>query len=117
MYVKKDSNEWVIILCINMDDLLITGNDEFCISKFKPEPMKEIEMNDLGLMADFLGIEFYKFKKGLLMHQIRYALEILKIKSEMERFNIATTPIETRLHMLKNEHEQDVNPVQYHRLI
>lgn len=60
MYVKKDSNEGVIILCLNMDDLLITGNAEFCISKFKAEPMKEIEMNGLGLMTDFFGIEFYK---------------------------------------------------------
>lgn len=41
--------------------------------------MHEFEMTDLGLMTYFLDIEFHKSKIGLLMHQRRYALEILKM--------------------------------------
>lgn len=76
--VKKDANEGVIILYIYVDDLLITSNDEDYITKLKGELMKEFEMTDLDHMTYFLGIEFHKSKKGLLMHQRRYALEILK---------------------------------------
>lgn len=78
--------------------------------------MKEFEMTGLCCMTYFLGIEFHKSKKGLLMRQRRYALEILK-KYEMEHCNMAITSAEPRLQMSKSEHEQDVNPTQYQRLI
>lgn len=47
-------------------------------------------MDDLDLMTYFFDIEFHKYEKGLLMHQMRYALEILK-KFEMENCNVAIT--------------------------
>lgn len=50
------------------------------------------------------------------MHQRRYALEILK-KFEIEHCNVAITAGESRLQLSKNEVEQDVNPIQYRRLI
>ncbi|XP_050896265.1 uncharacterized mitochondrial protein AtMg00810-like [Lathyrus oleraceus] len=78
--------------------------------------MTKFEMTDLGLITYFLGIEFHKFKKGLLMHQRRYALEILK-KFEMEHCNAVITPVEQRLQLSKNEDEEDVDPTQYRRLI
>lgn len=53
-------------------------------------------MTDLGLMTYFLGIEFHKSEKGLLMHQMRYSLEILK-KFEMEHCKVKTTYAEPRL--------------------
>lgn len=44
-------------------------------------------------MAYFLGIEFHKFEKGLLVHKKRYALEIFK-KFDMEHCNVDITPEE-----------------------
>lgn len=58
---------------------------------FKYELNKEFEMTDLGLMTYFLDIKFYKSKKGLLMHQRRYAIKILK-KYEMEHYIVVITP-------------------------
>ena len=52
--------------------------------------MKEFEMTDLGLMTYFLDIEFHKSEKGLLVHQRRYDVEILK-KFEMEHCNVVIT--------------------------
>lgn len=77
VYVKKNANEGLIILCLYVDDLLITNKYEICISKFNGELMKDFVMTDLRLMTYFLGIEFYKPKKGMLMHQRRYVLGIL----------------------------------------
>lgn len=73
-------------------------------------------MTDLGLMTYFLGIKFHESKRGLLTHQRRYALEILK-KFEMDHFNAAISQTEPRLQLSKNEDEQDVDPTQYKRLI
>ncbi|XP_058761878.1 uncharacterized mitochondrial protein AtMg00810-like [Vicia villosa] len=99
-----------------MDDLLITSSCENSISRFKKELMSEFEMTDLGIMRYFFGIEFQRSKMGLLMHQMRYALEILK-RCEIEHCNVAITPCEERLQLSKSEDEQDVGPNQYRRLI
>lgn len=81
---------------------IITNSNEGYIFKFKIGLMKESEMTGLGLTTHFLGIGLLKSKKGLLMHQRRYTLEILK-NIEMEHYNVTITPAEPRLHMSKNE--------------
>jgi hypothetical protein len=68
VYVKKDSVKGIIVLCLYVDDLLITGNNEAHINEFKLALNKEFEMTDLGHMSYFLGIEFLKTDKGILMH-------------------------------------------------
>lgn len=62
-------------------------------------------MSDLGHIRYFIGIEFQKSNKGLLMHQKRYALEILK-KFKMEQYNLNITPVELRLQLSKEEGEK-----------
>ncbi|XP_058764580.1 uncharacterized mitochondrial protein AtMg00810-like [Vicia villosa] len=78
--------------------------------------MEEFEMSDLGVMTYFLGIEFHKSKLRLLMHQRKYALEILK-RCDMEHCNAANTPAEARLQVSKSDDEQNVDPTQYRRMI
>ncbi|XP_058732610.1 uncharacterized protein LOC131604166 [Vicia villosa] len=67
-------------------------------------------------MTYFLGIEVHKSKRGLLMHQRGYSIEILK-KCDMEHYNAAITPAEPRLQLSKNEEQQNLDPTQYRRLI
>lgn len=116
VYVKTNTSEWVIILCLYVDDLLITGSKGKCISKFKSGLMKEYEITYLGLMTYFLGIELHQSKRGLLMHQRIYAIEILN-KFEMEHCNVAISPVEPRPQLSKKEDGQDIDPTQYRRLI
>lgn len=66
------------ILRLYVDDLLITGRNEGHITGFKSELMKGFKMTDLSLMTYFQSIVFHNSKKGLLMNQVRYALEISK---------------------------------------
>ena len=73
-------------------------------------------MSDMGDISYFLGIEFYKSGRGLMMHQSRYASEILK-RFEIEECNSTSTPAETRLQLSKDSDEDDVDPTQYRRLI
>ena len=77
VYVRK-SNSGLLILCLYVNDLLITGNCKKEIEDFKGDLIKEFRMSDLGDISYFLGIEFYKSGRGLMMHQKRYASEILK---------------------------------------
>jgi hypothetical protein len=58
VYVKNSDEKGLILLCLYVDDLLITGNNEEHIRDFKKSMMKEFEMIDLGLISYILGIEF-----------------------------------------------------------
>ncbi|CAJ2632822.1 unnamed protein product [Trifolium pratense] len=116
VYVRRSSSDNLVILCLYVDDLLITGSSESEISKFKCELMKEFEMTDLGHISYFLGIEFYKCSKGLLMHQRRYASEILK-KFDMQNCNHAVTPSEPRQQLSKSVEEAEIDPTKYRSLI
>jgi hypothetical protein len=116
VYVKKDSVKGIIVLCLYVDDLLITGNNEAHINEFKLALNKEFEMTDLGHMSYFLGIEFLKTDKGILMHQSRYASEILK-KFEMDQCNSALSPAEPRQQLSSCTEEKDVDSTYYRKII
>lgn len=40
--------------------------------------MNEFEMIDLGNMVYFLGMEIMYSDKGVILHQVKYELELLK---------------------------------------
>lgn len=87
----------------------MTGNNEDFIRGFRSDLMKELDMKYIGHITYFFGIEFQKTSKEFLMHQRRYALEILK-KFEMKHCNIPITPVEPRLKLSKEYDEKVVDP-------
>ena len=44
-------------MCLYVDDLIFTGNDEIMFDEFKKSMMFEFDMTNLGKMRYFLGIE------------------------------------------------------------
>ncbi|XP_050897603.1 uncharacterized mitochondrial protein AtMg00810-like [Lathyrus oleraceus] len=101
---------------VNVVEALKDSNWKKKIEDFKGDLSKDFEISDLGHISYFIGIEFYNSTRGLMMHQRRYAGEILKI-FEMEDCNSTLTPAEPRLQLLKNSKEDDVDLTQYIRLI
>ncbi|GAU11617.1 hypothetical protein TSUD_346090 [Trifolium subterraneum] len=91
-------------------------NDEAHIREFKVDMMREFEMTNLGHISYFLGIEFQRTSEGLILHQKKYANEILK-RFEMDQCNPALTPSEPRLQLSKESEEKDVDSTEYRRLI
>ena len=94
MYVKGESLSDILIVCLYVDDLLITGKDCSAISTFKQEMKSEFEMSDLGELSYFLGIEFKRTKAGIFMHQSKYTIDVLK-RFQMLDCNSVSTPVET----------------------
>ncbi|XP_017431953.2 uncharacterized mitochondrial protein AtMg00810-like [Vigna angularis] len=105
-----------LIVCLYVDDLLVTGSCEELISAFKTEMQNEFEMSDLGRLSYFLGIEFTKMEGGTMMHQSRYALDLLE-KYEMSDCNAASTPAEVGLRLEKEPEEEAVDPTAYRRMV
>jgi transposase InsO family protein len=57
LFIKTNEGGKVLIVCLYVDDLIFTGNDEHMITVFKKSMMLEFDMSDLGRMRYFLGIE------------------------------------------------------------
>ena len=105
-----------LIVCLYVDDLLITDNNENAINMFKGQMMNEFEMSDLGLLNYFLGIEFKVTQYGTMMHQSKYAKNLLK-RFNMQQSNPVGTPVDVRL-VLKNHIDEDlVDPTYYRKII
>jgi len=62
-------------------------------------------MIDLGQLSYFLGIEFKETEAGVMMHQSKYAADLL-VKFQMSNCNLVAAPTEIGLLMsLNNEGE------------
>jgi hypothetical protein len=58
MYVKSSSEKGDLLVCLYVDELLVTGSNESLTTSFKSSMLIEFEMTDLGELSYFLGIEF-----------------------------------------------------------
>ncbi|XP_014496687.1 uncharacterized protein LOC106758263 [Vigna radiata var. radiata] len=105
-----------LIVCLYVDDLLVTGSSVGRIVDFKVQMLQEFEMSDLGQLSYFLGIEFTKTDEGMLMYQHRYALDMLT-KFNMLHCNSANTPTEVDLKLEKDPEEEVVDPTEYRRMV
>ena len=57
LFVKIGDKEKLLIVCLYVNDLIFTGNDDVMFKEFKKSMMVEFEMFDLDMMHYFLGIE------------------------------------------------------------
>ncbi|XP_014523651.1 uncharacterized protein LOC106779947 [Vigna radiata var. radiata] len=119
VYVQNSKREGKVerlIVCLYFDDMLITRSNEKVIQNFKLHMLNEFEMSDLGKLSYFLGIEFVETEKGIVMHQSRYAKEMLK-KAEMHDCNAANTPAEVGLRLEIDPEEEAVDVTYYRSMV
>jgi hypothetical protein len=98
------------------DDLLVTGSDSNEIEKFKLTMSKEFEMTDLGKLSYFLGIEFVRTSKGMMMHQHKYAREVLD-RFEMNECNSVSNPSDTNSKLEECSDEGVVDSTMFKQMI
>jgi len=64
VYVRANCPTNLLLVCLYVDDLLVTGSSEKEIQAFKKFMMAEFEMTDLGKLSHFLGLESSQVQKG-----------------------------------------------------
>lgn len=64
IYVKAKIDVDLILICLYVDDLLITRSDQKEVEEFKLRMKSEFDMTDLGELSYFIGMEFVQTKKG-----------------------------------------------------
>ncbi|XP_050885332.1 uncharacterized mitochondrial protein AtMg00810-like [Lathyrus oleraceus] len=103
VYVQHTSDINMILMCIYVDDILLTGSCSDEIVKFKKVLMNAFGMSDLGNMVYFLRMEVLYSDKGIIFHQLKYELDLLNIL-ELINCKSAITPTET-IHKLDYDDE------------
>ena len=63
VHVRANCLTNLLLVCLYVDDLLVTGSSEKEIQGFKQFMMAEFGMTDLGKLSHFLGLEFNQVQK------------------------------------------------------
>ena len=116
IYVKATKDGGVLLICLYVDDLLITGSNPTEIEKLKDNLKSEFEVSDLGLLSYFLDIEFVETKDGIVMHQKKYIKEVLK-RFNMDQCNKVDILVEGNLKLDTGDHEASVDATLLRQLV
>ncbi|MCH80525.1 copia-type polyprotein [Trifolium medium] len=92
------------------------GVDESGIEEFKLVMNKEFEMTDLGRMTYFLGFEFVQTSRGMIMHQHKYAEELLE-RFEMNECNSVSNTCETNSKLEECSDEEMVDSTMFKQIV
>jgi len=107
LFIKQTSTSSVFVL-IYVDDMLITGSSVQLIEETKAKLNQTFKMKDLGELRFFLGIEFARSSKGILMHQRKYALELIS-ETGLGNAKPAVTPIDNNNKLSSRQYDDYFN--------
>jgi hypothetical protein len=116
VYVMRRGKELAILL-IWVDDILLACNSPSLKQEIKNHLKQDLEINDLGKLRYFLGMEINDVDGGILLNQKRYATELLAAAG-MSDCKPVSTPIETGASYVKRkEAEEKADGVTYRRIV
>ena len=78
LFYKYAATDKIAILIVYVDDIIITGSDEGELACLKRKLATEFEIKVLGQLKYFLGMEVARSRKGIVVSQQKYTLELLK---------------------------------------
>ena len=114
--MKGSEETGLLIICLYVDDLMLTRSNIQYIEDFKSVMKSKFEMTVLGKLAYFLGMEIFRTSKGLILHQTKYSTEILK-KFNMLDCSSAVSPSDANIRNEGKGEDEGVNPTLFKRLI
>eukprot|EP00253_Pinus_taeda_P017998 PITA_17998 len=115
LYIGESEGK-ILIVILYVDDLPFTGSDDFLIADFKQVMKSEFEMNELGLLRYFLGIEVKQTQYDIFISQAMYVIEILE-RFKIQNNKSAPTPTVIGLKLSKEYCNINVNPKLYKSMI
>jgi hypothetical protein len=115
VYVQAVASD-ITLIYLYVDDLLVTANNINNMKKFTQLMIKGFEMRHLGNLSHFLGMELIRTEKGIILHQRKYAREVLKMFIMFES-NSATSPVKENLKLEKRGEEEKVHATLFKHII
>jgi hypothetical protein len=111
---KKDSH--IIIVQIYVDDIIFRSTcQELCVD-FSKIMHDEFEMNMMGELNFFLGLQIKQLEDGIFFNQSKYIKDMLK-KFGLEYSKPIKTPMPTETKLTKDEESESVDSTKYRSMI
>ncbi|XP_061349772.1 uncharacterized mitochondrial protein AtMg00810-like [Gastrolobium bilobum] len=92
LFTLHQGNSFTALL-VYVDDIVLAGNTMEEIKRVKSFLDQKFRIKDLGALRFFLGLEISRSKKGIILNQRKYALELLS-DSGMLAAKPASTPLD-----------------------
>ncbi|XP_050918342.1 uncharacterized mitochondrial protein AtMg00810-like [Lathyrus oleraceus] len=116
VYAQHNFEGNMIMVCLYVDDILLTRSCEHEIAKLKKVLMNEFEITNLRNMTYFLGMKFIYSEKGITLHQLKYELELLK-RFKMLNCKATVTSSETNHKLDSDSEDDDVDATTFKQLV
>ena len=116
MFFKHSQYGKISILIVYVDDIILTGDDVREMNRLKTSISSTFEIKDLGPLRYFLGMEVARSKKGIVVSQRKYVLDLLK-ETSMSGCRPIDTPIDSNQKLGDDKEGDMVNTTRYQKLV
>ncbi|WVZ23704.1 hypothetical protein V8G54_002248 [Vigna mungo] len=116
IYVKLCEQAGTLLVCLYVDDLLVTGSSVQEIENFKVKMKDDLEMTDLSFLGYFLGLEFIQTKEGVHMNQRKYIIETLE-RFKLKDCNSASVHVIANMKLSLQQEESKVDATLYRQIV
>ena len=108
--------EYIVLLIIYVDDLILTGSSDMLIQDIKSKLKGEFDMKDLGELKYFLGIEIIRDAYDTWMVQRQYALDMLS-RYGMTACKPISVPLEQNVKLRADTGDLLEDPAMYRQMV
>ncbi|KAM2656151.1 hypothetical protein EV1_011694 [Malus domestica] len=115
LFVKHNAAGTVVLL-LYVDDIILTGSSSLLIDDVIVELTKEFEMNDLGQLNYFLGLQVTYHSGGLFVSQSKYIKDLLN-KVDLQDSKPCPTPCLPYHRLLKDDGDPYHSPEHYRSIV
>ena len=115
MFMKFSTEGKIEILIVYVDDIILTGDYVMEMNQLKKSLASEFEIKDLGSLRYFLGMEMVCSKKGIVVSQRKYILDLLK-ETGMNGCRPLDTPMDPNVKLGKNGEGVPMDTTRYQLL-
>ncbi|RVX06246.1 Copia protein [Vitis vinifera] len=116
LFVKKSHTGKMAILIVYVDDIILSGNDMEELQNLKKYLSEEFEVKDLGNLKYFLGMEVARSRKGIVVSQRKYILDLLK-ETGMLGCKPIDTPMDSQKKLGIEKESTPIDRRRYQRLV
>lgn len=116
MFVKHSKDGKIAVLIVYVDDIILTGDDLIEMERLKKSLASSFEIKDLGTLRYFLGMEVARSKKGIVVSQRKYVLDLLK-ETGMSGCRPADTPMDPNHKLADIKDGTPVDTARYQKLV
>ena len=116
MFFRHSKDGKIAILIVYVDDIILTGDDLIEMERLKKNLASRFEIKDLGTLRYFLGMEVARSRKGLVVPQCKYVLDLLK-ETGIIGCRPADTPMDPNHKLAEIKDGSLVDTARYQKLV